>query len=508
MGGGNYRLKSTTLDEFDDAIELGDKLEDPYNFKNIKYAYQLLKNKKVDMPDIDIKPTHNYLRFLPKNEKEWDVLKKDTNLLIYDYPLDYELKTEGTFYHDPSLPDSTITYQYVVIPIGDSIPNLPYELLYEVYIPEKDTKYQDTKYTNWLDELEYESVKLTGNLPDDLAPEDSTKGWFWPSKWTPKGHIYVWDDILQRSIPLVQATVRARWFVHISKDLTDFNGYFATGRFRYKVNYSIKWERSKFDIRNGNLLQAWYNGPKKRGDWELNIVSGKSLMYATMHRAAYKMFYGYIYGLNRPSSAGKTKLCYIHANGTGVFWGDWIDMGILPDIKIWGKSYGANKTTNIVFATTIHELAHLAHWKHITGFYYCQTSEIVYESWATAVEWYLTCQSYLYYGWKYNNDAAKYYYHEKGKQEWPLEGTWNYSPIFIDLLDQWNQRYGFTYYHYDHNGNTAYPNDNVSGYTLQYINNNILPHARGMHSLRNTIKEYKISGVTDADIEELFAVYW
>lgn len=82
-----------------------------------------------------------------------------------------------------------------------------------------------------------------------------------------------------------------------------------------------------------------------------NEKSCKSIMYATIHRAAYKHYYGDNLGIRRPASVGNTKLCYMDEDGTGVFWGDWIDVGILPDIKIWGKDAGVYKETDRIFAT-------------------------------------------------------------------------------------------------------------------------------------------------------------
>ncbi len=196
-------------------------------------------------------------------------------------------------------------------------------------------------------------------------------------------------------IPLIQVSVHARWFTNVKTDLTDENGYFETGQFRNEVNYAIKWERGDYDIRNGTLLQAWYNGPKKKGDWNLKIgTGGKSIMYATMHRAAYKQFYGDNLGIRRPTGLDKTKLCYMDENGSGIFWGDWIDYGILPDIKIWGKDNGSYKPTDRIFGTTTHELGHMSHW-HLIGIdNYAFTGKVIYESWADAVEWALTNDEY------------------------------------------------------------------------------------------------------------------
>lgn len=305
---------------------------------------------------------------------------------------------------------------------------------------------------------------------------------------------------------MIGASVHARWFTHIETDVTDDNGYFQTSQFRYEVNYAIKWERGHYDIRDGLILQAWYNGPKKKGDWNVNINGGKSIRYATMHRAAYKHFYGDNLGIRRPTliTGGKTKICYIDKPGTGVFWGDWSATGILPDIKIWGKSTqtGNYKPLDEVFATTAHELGHQSHSQFMGNIQYWQTSKNIYESWAEAVEWALTNHEYHTMGARFGGTGAINYNCPYTNQfDWPRHGgEMAYTPIFIDLIDNENQSVV--------RSSNLYPNDRISGYTLSYIQNNILHDAYGLSSLRDAIKNHKISGVTDSDVDLLFALYW
>ena len=52
------------------------------------------------------------------------------------------------------------------------------------------------------------------------------------------------------------------------------------------------------------------------------------------------------------------------------------------------------------------------------------------------------------------------------------------------------------------------PNDLVRGYSPFTLNWNILPNAYGLSSLRDQVKNNKPAGVTDAQIDELFALYW
>ncbi|NOU19512.1 MAG: hypothetical protein HOO91_18305 [Bacteroidales bacterium] len=547
--------KSSIAQPSEGLMSLGNQLEDPYALKNMKKAYSNLKAANPSLPDVNIQPTHLYMRFLPSTEEELSLLKSDTSLVLYDYPLNFEITTSGTYYHDPSIPETAITWQYCVIPIKHSIPNVPHELLYEVYIPDDDivnTK-GSPEVNQLLLDMETESVNLTGNMPKGILP----------SKWTPKGTILVWDDILTtttytqvfdhweyydcsqaaplqqanatnpakhimqmapvdpidptqcqravyrtvatttqgRYIPLVGASVHARWFVHIETDLTDANGYFQTSRFRYEVNYAIKWERSHYDIRNGMFLQAWYNGPKQKGDWNLNIKGGKSIMFATMHRAACKHFYGDNLGLNRPTLnyGGKTKICYRDGVGTGVFWGDWSTSGILPDIQVWGKDQYGYRPTQEIFGTTAHELGHQAHSQNLGNIQYWQVSKIIYESWADAVEWALSNDEYHYWGNRFGIAVGINYNHPYNKHDiWPFVDDKAYSPIFIDLMDDNNQR----------TLSSRLPNDLIKGYTLSYVNWYILRNSYGISSLFNEVKNHKITGVTDTQINELFALYW
>ena len=58
---------------------------------------------------IEIKVTDLYVRFLPKDSLELNIIEKDTVLILYDHPLDYEIVEQGEYYHDPELPDDQIS---------------------------------------------------------------------------------------------------------------------------------------------------------------------------------------------------------------------------------------------------------------------------------------------------------------------------------------------------------------------------------------------------------------
>ncbi|MYB89626.1 MAG: hypothetical protein F4X93_06690, partial [Proteobacteria bacterium] len=172
-------------------------------------------------------------------------------------------------------------------------------------------------------------MKLTGNLEE--AEEDETSkicifGSCKP-KWRPAGRLMVWDDAVEVKtphqvfvrweyytcgnngnggpedqddtdennnfyssqcrgaiyrteystttggyVPLEGAEVLARRWFTVHKGFSDAQGYYSCdGKFRNPANYSIKWERNDFSIRSGTVGQALYNGPKKTGNWNINI---------------------------------------------------------------------------------------------------------------------------------------------------------------------------------------------------------------------------------------------
>ncbi|MDY6348277.1 MAG: hypothetical protein SPL42_07625, partial [Bacteroidales bacterium] len=237
-------------------------------------------------------------------------------------------------------------------------------------------------------------------------------------------------------------------------------------------------------------------------------TSGKSILFATVHRAAMKFYYGNCLGVHRPVLAdSKTKIAVKDENaswGTGCCWGTWSHQGVIPDIII---AYPANSTpSDYIIGTTIHELAHQSHLLFMNLGTYIQLGKEIHESWAAAVEWaflndYYRTDLNAYTNGHYDRADNLYFF---SKQNWE-PGTMNggksycYTPLFIDLIDNCNQSL---------DGYYRRPDDKISGYSLQYIQNNILPSAYGLSSCYNSVKNHKINGVTNQDIDDLFHHYW
>lgn len=485
----------------------------------MRKAYDNLKKQGLLKSSYEIKATHIYFRFLPESEEELDQFESELVSLLggeerledmedefafafFDYPLDYEIEEGGTYYYDPLLPPGEITWQYAVVPVQYPLQsNVRLERLENLFMLDELVgelkSSQDKERKEFWNLLETEALKLAGD-PD---AENILK-----SSWRPSGKITVWDDVLQRQIPVHGAKVRARRWFTTHRGITDIDGNFRVdGTFKRPANYSIVWERAHWDIREGWMIQAYYNGPKQQSPWNLAIGSAtntnKSMRYATIHRAAHRFFYSQKLGLLKPTSV--QKIAYLHESGediNGDYW-SWTSPlpPILPTIRVYkANDYGLRKTHEI-FSTTIHELAHAAHLDWMGNISYWQVSTNIRESWAVAVQWALTIDDYNDLGVTVENNLM----FEKAigmlsKQEyWPNSGNVSYSPLFIDLADNLNQksRYG-----------RNFPDDNVSGYTMALLNT-ILLKSYGLSSLKQEVKSRKPIGVTDAQLDLLFKRY-
>ena len=325
---GGKMHKSLEVPQSDDEIILGDSINDPYRIDNMCAAYDLLVNEGVTPPISSIEPNYRYVKVLPDNEEGLDNLEADTNLLLFDFPLHYEIIVNGVYYHDPTVTDSALNWFYAVVPCNYVFPTgNTVEDIYEVFIPEENTDFYN--------QLETKSYLLTGNLTDDEGQsENSVTPQQGNTRFIPSATIQMYDDVVGDYIPVQGAKVTARYCTKTASGITDAYGFCTINKsFKYSVNYAIKWERAYWDIREGFWGQAYTNGPKQKSSWNLNISNGKALSYAVIHSAAMKHYYGNNLGLRRPIlPIGKTKICYYHTFNIfylGYYINRWNLFGIL-----------------------------------------------------------------------------------------------------------------------------------------------------------------------------------
>ncbi len=494
---------------------LGEQLENPYTPENMQKAKQELESRKVYSKNrCEVRMTHQYIRFKPASLDEYDVLKNDSTLTLYEYPLDFAIVQRGSSYRDPAVADDQPTYQYSSVPFGKEIDQygVPYEVLSELYIPEEDRQLlgADNGNLDYVDKLLDQAYIQTKNFEDTVKIAKRGEG---PS-FTPGGQILIFDSRLNTNIGLQGVEMRAnRWFTtHYAT--TNFNGNYRMGSsFSRPCNYSLYYQTGFFDIRSGSIGQAWLNGPKLSGDWNTTLQNQTlDNFYGTVFRGAFIYNHGNSIGLNNPFFMnGFYKIKYAAMNSNGDANGMQIPNfapGIFNDIKIWRYVNNNLRSSDGYLGTTIHETGHLCHAKRMNAMIqWWQVTTKVAEGWARAVQVLMTRVEYQSRGianYGMLGYIGSFSPYNEAFQNWSAtssstDDVKNYSPLFLDFTDNINQLTVF---------GGARPNDNVTNYTLPGIENGFLKHAYGLSSLTNELKANKPAGVTDAQIDAYMAFHF
>jgi len=497
----------------EDIMELAPQTTNPYTISNMQAALDSLAHRnelECDISKFNIRVTHKYIKFKPQDSIQFGLLIQDTSLILFDYPMDRKITKGGTYYRDPSLPEGQPNYQWTSVPVGKVLPNgIPYDVISDLYLPEEDpnlVQYYETAFDHCITLLIDEALKRTGNYDTSSYYGGMTTGGdlvsiSLPSKWTPAGRIRLTDNVLINNTGLRGVKARAnRWF-EVREQLTDANGNFNVGhKFRYPVNYSIKWERNDYNIRSGSHGQAYFNGPHQRGDWNLDIVSGLSWHYGHVHRGAFDYYYNNTTGLRSPPTNGflGSRIAigvYDECNRANYDHRQRLWFG--PEIRMYNRWKDCDaRNSQDQYTTVIHELAHASHF-NLSHWHFRNSDDMVHESWAVGAAWSFVRLKY----------AIPLHLQDLRLQNAPLIngirfdvvnwGERKYTPVVIDLIDNENQRITWG------GGNTDFPVDSVSGYSIRTVED-ALVQKRTMNAWRDQLKNNKPSGVTDARIDQLF----
>ena len=382
-----------------DMIVLGEKLEDPYSVTNVIEAVSALYPTKAGR--VDIKPTDIYVRFLPRDEDEYNRLVS-LGLLLIDHPLDYEIVREGDYYHDPSLDEDSITWQYAVVKSDFEFPQgIVHEVLDNCYIADNDvvTRSEDI---DW-DAVEREAFRLTGNVAM-LEPE--VRGASAPAR--PSGRLCIIDE-RRGGEPEGIAGVRVscNTFVKFAHAYTDAQGYYAMDReFTSELRYRIVFQNEKgFGIGlNKILVPASASTLGRSGPEGVSLTVDRDsdrrlFTRSVVNNAAYDYFEScsvrgrsilpppantriWIFqGLSECSTPMLQQGVLIDDTSIGKFLGDFAKVVkmFLPDITLGVKDVEDYST---IYAGTVHEMAHASHFSQVGKEYWNSYVKYVLSSFA------------------------------------------------------------------------------------------------------------------------------
>lgn len=229
-----------------EKIVLGERLENPYKTENITKALEALYPVKADR--VQVPTTDLYVRFLPKNEMQFETLES-LGLTLTDHPLDYEIVKEGDWYHDPEVPEGCVTWQYAVVPHDFSFPDVEYQIIDECHLSENDPQTRSDDGIDW-DEVERQAYLMTGN---GSFLEQESKA----SKVYPSGRITIVDEDSDGGAPIGVKGVRVSCnsFVKFAHAYTDEQGYYQIGKkFSAKLRYRLVFDNEKGFSIGFNLL--------------------------------------------------------------------------------------------------------------------------------------------------------------------------------------------------------------------------------------------------------------
>ncbi len=131
---------------------LGDIRVNPFKLETMRLAWGNLNNTSIPEPTA----TRLYIKFSPTSIDDVIALE-ELDEMLYDYPLEYEVKEMGDFYIRPDYQKGIFPEQYAIVKPGFSFTKVPYEVIDELHIPEFDS------------ELTKEAFGITGNDYDEYA---------------------------------------------------------------------------------------------------------------------------------------------------------------------------------------------------------------------------------------------------------------------------------------------------------------------------------------------------
>jgi len=567
---------------------VGEKLENPYSLKNMRKAYKSLSKELIASANIngneqnpineeELQTTDYYVRFLIENDNQLEKLEADS-LNFSVLPLDYEIK-EGDIEISAENSEKPSYWIYTSVPISYEFPkNIKYELIEELFLPESiidenDNEIQASLGQNgksskskrfskiFLENLEDQSLFMTGNLDEENVEKDLQAGWFSrifrrrPSE-APRGHIFVENTTKQSWDPVIGVKVKTRRWFKWGHGWTNSDGWFhVNNSYRNPVNYEIVFKNSRgfkiwstfvtissarYSIGRFSSGQHVFRIDQYQRAWrfatannaveqyfrychELGIGNPPSNMRITVHNGSWnsapmlRRVWGY-YGFN---STKQFKNFVINTSGPVILTNALSILTKLmqPDIII--GTNGSRETIKI-YRDVFHELSHASHFSQVGSSYWIRYINYIItygkssnpygdgsgrnsglvglsEMWAYYMEYYLTLK---HFG---NNNGVI-----------TLEKLENFKPLEIPNNISFDRNYitgwipvGLVHDLVDDNVDRIRAGyyDNVNGYTLSQIFWSMRPGVESIQALRDKLLQNNAYRQEKA-VKNLFEAYY
>lgn len=378
---------------------LGEQKENPYSLQNMEKARAIV-SQQSDAPQLSalqtpLKATHYYVVFLPETPEHMQVLREIVENRIFvvrHHPMDYEILQYGADYVDSRTKDPQFPVLYASVPVSATMPNVPYEQLEELYLPDDDNEQDEV--------LEESSLYLVEQKENEKQGVPQTQAFLGiGKKWRPDGFVRVKNSDGQ-IVPLRNAEIQIyNWFFDTYCHTND-DGYFRSSeRFSREMGVYTTWDSHSCKISSDwneilGIRRSDKIGDigKPTKDFELNMSNSHIWRKATVHNAVQK-FNDYVArngighqvsGENhfwvKDDSFHRGAAPMIGTGGMAVMglasfgfndWKSYLGLaatagnvfikGSLPDIVINVANYQTEAIDRLVF----HESSHLVHAKNV-----------------------------------------------------------------------------------------------------------------------------------------------
>ena len=519
--------------------------KDPYALDNFQKAYTNLSSGKTSqimtksladefVNTKELKATHYALRIYPKNQEEqWKLEFKEEDISVGYFPFDYVVlpdniinkstilnKNEKQFY--PEERRYTVTYDdyetdagmeepitiampvlYVVWPIDKPLPKeLDYEIDYEVFLPQKIIQAKNiTLSSNAIQILEREAIQLA------LGTSTQTKS-VTRASTRRSGRIFCYDTFAHYNnlfygsyLPLGNLYLQFKLGSNIWSLYTGVEGDFNTlfeipdeAQLTYQLKHP-KWNLSCM-LEGAPIPIGFFSGTvcsnigREWGNGDFFLTSYYNEM--ACHRAL-NYYYNVLHLLTRITYENPGINVIIYAASNNAINGSFsYSNRNRPYISIYNNN---TQNHNNVIGTMLHELGHLTHFGLRNGYNnYRNVPNLIKESFASFVGWYMVEGYYSKYGYVKPHPSIDIT--GNSRQFWTMTSSSFYTPLFVDLMDDYDQSLV----------SNTYVMDQVRG-VPPFVIESAVRQAADWNSCRNILRSYIGTYYTEEQINNILAPY-
>lgn len=483
----------------------------PYSLALQQQSLNRFKEEQKIEEAVTLLPTHYAIQMCFDNWSDYLAVERDSSLIVLYHPFNYDysvkpvggdggFETSNVSSHEcmPDLMPDTIFDRpdtrnieplYIFWPIGKTLPDENYTICYSAFIED-----------NW--------------RPNDYSQTDCAiiEGWLGHNsssndRLVRTGTVYFYDNSLLSYVPIRNAKILFSNGAKLNYAGTDSNGAFALPSWLGDYgSLTLCLDSDYFTVRDannsypvkvalGDISSLWAN------DTDIAIYCPYSFN-CSVYNAAWYYYNGTNLLLNSITNL-QTIHNHIDIHSYPFLWTflhDIDDLGSFtcypssgtpPHINMY-EAYSMN-TSSKVFGIVLHEFGHASHYASAGVTNYVNSVDFIRESIADFFGWY---NVYCYYSSLVSSHNDVNSLCINGRQNWIYYSPSDYTPLFVDLFDNYNQR----------NVSVIYNNDMISSIPVNDIVS-LAFSSQNYNQLYSVISAYFLSHSLSDDFDDFFDPY-